>query len=174
MSTDTVVIRNAKIVDGTGGAPIIGDVAIANGRIAEVGKIASGAAREIDARGHVLSPGFIDIHTHYDPQLCWDRLATPSLEHGVTTVVVGNCSLSLAPVRADASRKLIRMFGKIEDIKEPTFDESVPIHTTRKSCDDRAPNARRLVTGTSPSMTASSASSNCGSRLARATPVSGR
>ncbi len=126
MSQENLVIRNAQIVDGTGAAPFNGDVAVKGGKIDAIGKIDGSAAREIDAQGHVLSPGFIDMHTHYDPQLCWDRLATPSLEHGVTTVIVGNCSLSLAPVHPGDSRKLVRMFGKIEDIKEPTFDEGVP------------------------------------------------
>jgi len=126
MSQAELAIRNAKIVDGTGKTAFNGDVAVSGDKIVAVGKFDGAAAHEIDARGHVLSPGFIDVHTHYDPQLCWDRLATPSLEHGVTTVVVGNCSLSLAPVHQNATRKLIRMFGKIEDIKEPTFDEGVP------------------------------------------------
>ena len=71
-------------------------------------------------------PAFIDIHTHFDPQLCWDGLATPSLEHGVTTVVIGNCSLSLAPVKPEGTNKLISMFQVIEDIKKPTFDAAVP------------------------------------------------
>jgi N-acyl-D-aspartate/D-glutamate deacylase len=119
-------IRDAQIVDGTGTAPFEADVVVSQGKIAAVGKFEGLAAQEIDAKGRVLSPGFIDVHTHYDPQLCWDRLATPSLEHGVTTVVVGNCSLSLAPVRPGSSRKLVKMFGKIEDIKEPTFDQGVP------------------------------------------------
>jgi N-acyl-D-amino-acid deacylase len=126
MSQANLAIRNAKIVDGTGAPSFQGDVAISDGKILAVGKFDDTAAKEINAGGHVLSPGFIDIHTHFDPQLCWDRLATPSLEHGVTTVVVGNCSLSLAPVHEGASRKLIKMFGKIEDIKEPTFDAGVP------------------------------------------------
>jgi N-acyl-D-amino-acid deacylase len=126
MSNATLAIRNAQIVDGTGAPSFKGDVAVDGNKILAVGKFEGIAAREIEAHGHVVSPGFIDVHTHYDPQLCWDRLATPSLEHGVTTVVVGNCSLSLAPVHAGASRKLIKMFGKIEDIKEPTFDAGVP------------------------------------------------
>src|SRR5260221_8089617 len=126
MSQANLAIRNAKIVDGTGAPAFQGDVAVADGKILAVGKFDGTAATEVNAGGHVLSPGFIDVHTHFDPQLCWDRLATPSLEHGVTTVIVGNCSLSLAPVRPGDSRKLVRMFGKIEDIKEPTFDEGVP------------------------------------------------
>jgi N-acyl-D-amino-acid deacylase len=126
MGQADLAIRNATIVDGTGAPAYHGDVAVSAGKIVAVGKFTGKADKEINAGGHVLSPGFIDIHTHFDPQLCWDRLATPSLEHGVTTVVVGNCSLSLAPVHAGASRKLIKMFGKIEDIKELTFDEGVP------------------------------------------------
>ena len=82
---------------------------------------------EIDAAGRIVAPGFIDIHTHYDPQLCWDRLATPSLEHGCTTVVIGNCSLSVAPIRDKAaSSKLVSMFRVIEDIGNATFDAGVP------------------------------------------------
>ncbi|MCI3132195.1 N-acyl-D-amino-acid deacylase family protein [Phenylobacterium aquaticum] len=121
-----LVIRNGRIVDGTGAAAYAGDLAITDGKIIAVGRYDGKGATEIDAEGRVVSPGFIDIHTHYDPQICWDRLATPSLEHGVTTVVMGNCSLSLAPVRPEGKRKLIKMFEKIEDIKEPTFDAAVP------------------------------------------------
>jgi N-acyl-D-amino-acid deacylase len=120
-----LVIRNARVVDGTGAASFAADVAVKDGVIASIGKFEGSATREIDARGHVLAPGFIDIHTHYDPQICWDRLATPSIEHGVTTVVIGNCSLSLAPVKKEGRRKLVKMFEKIEDIKEPTFDAAV-------------------------------------------------
>jgi N-acyl-D-aspartate/D-glutamate deacylase len=126
MSELTIAIRGATVVDGTGRSGFKADVAVSGGIIAAVGNCPAKAAREIDGSGLTLTPGFVDVHTHYDPQLCWDRLATPSLEHGVTTTIIGNCSLSLAPVRPGASRKLIRMFGKIEDIKEPTFDEGVP------------------------------------------------
>ena len=121
-----LVIRQAQIVDGTGAPAQIGDVAVNDGRVISVGSFAGEAAREIDGTGKVLAPGFIDIHTHFDPQLCWDGLATPSLEHGVTTVIIGNCSLSLAPVTARGADKIVSMFQVIEDIKKPTFDAAVP------------------------------------------------
>ena len=126
MSQADLVIRNATIVDGTGKPSFTGDLAVSNGRITQVGRVTVSGAEEIDATGAVLAPGFIDIHTHFDPQLCWDGLATPSLEHGVTTVVVGNCSLSLAPLRPEGRAKIISMFAVIEDIKKPTFDAAVP------------------------------------------------
>jgi N-acyl-D-aspartate/D-glutamate deacylase len=118
-----LVITNGLVVDGTGSAPVRRDVYVSDGKIADVAPV---DATRIDAAGKVVAPGFIDIHTHFDPQLCWDGLATPSLEHGVTTVVIGNCSLSLAPVRPGQSDKLVSMFQVIEDIKKPTFDAAVP------------------------------------------------
>ncbi len=126
MSDNSMVIRNATIVDGTGGDPFEGDVFIKDGIIQEVGNISNHCDKQIDAKGLILSPGFIDIHTHFDPQLCWDGYATPSIEHGVTTVVTGNCSLSLAPIRNGGENKIISMFQVIEDIKKPTFEEAVP------------------------------------------------
>jgi N-acyl-D-amino-acid deacylase len=127
MERADIVIRNGLIVDGSGDAPFAGDVAVAGGRILAVGRFDGEAAQVIDAAGKVVAPGFIDIHTHYDPQLCWDRLATPSLEHGCTTVVIGNCSLSLAPIRdRGAAKKLVSMFRVIEDIGDATFDAGVP------------------------------------------------
>ena len=119
-----LLIKNGNIADGTGTPLVKNDLVIRDG------KIVSGPAlnpdREIDATGQIVAPGFIDIHTHFDPQLCWDGFATPSIEHGVTTVVIGNCSLSLAPVRPGTSDKLVSMFQVIEDIKKPTFDAAVP------------------------------------------------
>ncbi|MDA0791979.1 MAG: amidohydrolase family protein [Proteobacteria bacterium] len=123
--SDTL-IRGGTIVDGTGAAARMGDIGIRDGRISDPAAVDLGTARIIDAAGKIVAPGFVDIHTHFDPQLCWDGLATPSLEHGVTTVVTGNCSLSLAPVKPDGTAKLISMFQVIEDIKKPTFDAAVP------------------------------------------------
>jgi N-acyl-D-amino-acid deacylase len=125
------MVRNARVVDGTGGASLQGDVAVQDGMIAAVGRdLPAGGlprgAREIDARGRVLAPGFIDVHTHFDPQICWDRLATPCLEHGVTTVLMGNCSLSLAPVKSADQRALAGMFKQIEDIPLSAFAAGVP------------------------------------------------
>ena len=128
---NSLLIRNARIVDGTGAESQDGDLAVVDGKVAAVGKGLSksglpAGTREVDARGQVLAPGFIDVHTHYDPQICWDRLATPSLEHGVTTVLMGNCSLSLAPVKKEDRRALAGMFKQIEDIALATFDAGVP------------------------------------------------
>lgn len=126
MAKADLIIRNATIVDGTDQPSFTGDLAVQDGYITQVGNVSGSATEEIDANGAILAPGFIDIHTHFDPQLCWDGLATPSLEHGVTTVVIGNCSLSLAPIKADGRAKMINMFAVIEDIKKPTFDAAVP------------------------------------------------
>lgn len=119
----STLITNGTVVDGTGALPIKRDIAIDQGKI--VDDVVT-PDQVIDAHNRIVSPGFIDIHTHFDPQLCWDGLATPSLEHGVTTVVIGNCSLSLAPVKPEGTAKLISMFQVIEDIKKPTFDAAVP------------------------------------------------
>jgi N-acyl-D-amino-acid deacylase len=131
MVSQDLYISNARIVDGTGAPERRGAVAVRDGKIAAAGpdmprSAAGDGAREIDARGQVVAPGFIDVHTHFDPQICWDRLATPSIEHGVTTVLMGNCSLSLAPVRKQDQRALAGMFKQIEDIPLETFAEGVP------------------------------------------------
>src|SRR6478735_6758419 len=92
-----VVIRGGTVVDGTGGPGVIADVAVTDGRISEIGTGLTGD-RVLDASGHAVTPGFVDIHSHYDAQVFWDPDLTPSAYHGVTTVVAGNCGFSIAPV----------------------------------------------------------------------------
>lgn len=120
-----LVIRNGLIVDGSGLPARRGDVSIHEGRIVAVGGRAGEARRVIDAAGKVVAPGFIDPHTHYDAQLCFDPYAFPAIEHGVTTVVPGNCSLSLAPLRADQRDTFGRMFRLIEEMPEQAFSAGV-------------------------------------------------
>jgi N-acyl-D-amino-acid deacylase len=122
-----LIIRNGSIVDGSGLPRYRGDVGIAAGRIASVGRRLDGVetGRELDARGRVVAPGFIDPHTHYDAQLCFDPYAFPAIEHGVTSVVTGNCSLSLAPVRAAHRERFSRMYRLIEEMPAAAFDEGV-------------------------------------------------
>ncbi len=118
-----IVIRNGLVVDGEGGAGVRADVAIQDGRIAAIGALPGEARRTIDAAGRVVAPGFIDPHTHFDAQLLWDGQARPALEHGVTSVIPGNCSLSLAPLRAADRRKVVGMFQQIEEMPEVAFTE---------------------------------------------------
>ncbi len=120
-----LVIRNGLIVDGSGLPGWKGDVAIAGGKIAAVGNVGASTAPTLDARGRVVAPGFVDPHTHFDAQLCWDPFAKPSVEHGVTAVVPGNCSLSLAPLRVDQRDSFIRMFRQIEEMPEEDFGQGV-------------------------------------------------
>jgi len=120
-----VAIKNGLIVDGSGLPAWRGDLGIAGGRIVSVGPALAEAARVIDAAGKVVAPGFIDPHTHFDAQLCWDPQARPSLEHGVTSVVPGNCSLSLAPLRKDQRGRFSRMFRQIEEMPEAAFDDGI-------------------------------------------------
>ncbi|MET0987072.1 MAG: amidohydrolase family protein [Steroidobacteraceae bacterium] len=123
----SLVIRNAQIVDGTGRPAFAGDVGVQGDRIKSVGSVTSpNGARVIDAKGNVLAPGFIDIHTHYDPQLCWDRYATPTPEHGVTSIIMGNCSVTLAPVRRGDRQRVIHLFGSVEDMEGRLLEETVP------------------------------------------------
>jgi N-acyl-D-aspartate/D-glutamate deacylase len=111
-----VLIRNGTLVDGTGAPARRADVAIAGGRIAEVGDVSEKASRVVEAEGLVVAPGFIDPHTHYDAQICWDGAATPSSWHGVTSVVMGNCGVGIAPCRPQAREIAMRDLVNVEAI----------------------------------------------------------
>jgi len=120
-----LVIRNGNIVDGSGAPAYKADVAVKGNRIVEIGTVTGAAREEIDAAGKVVAPGFIDPHTHFDAQLLWDGCAKPALSHGVTTIVSGNCSLSLAPLKAKHRMKLVGMFNQIEEMPLKAFKEGV-------------------------------------------------
>ncbi len=124
MSAD-LVIRGGTVVDGTGSPGQPADVAVRDGRITEVGVGLSGT-RVLDATGQIVSPGFIDIHTHYDAQVFWDPSLTPSSHHGVTTVVAGNCGFSIAPIRPDGVALMARTLQHVEDMSFDTLSVGVP------------------------------------------------
>jgi N-acyl-D-aspartate/D-glutamate deacylase len=125
MSHDTV-IRGGKIVDGTGAQSFHGDVGIKDGRIAEIGKIAAKGKEEIDAEGHVVSPGFIDLHTHLDAQIGWDPDLTPISWHGVTTALMGNCGVTFAPCKPQDREFLAAMMESVEDIPRQAIMSGLP------------------------------------------------
>ena len=120
-----MIIRNGLIVDGTGSEPYKGDLAIKGDRIAAIGKVDGGAAQEIDAAGQLVTPGFIDVHTHYDGQAIWSDRLNPSSAHGVTTVVVGNCGVGFAPCREESRGMLISSMEGVEDIPEIVMVEGL-------------------------------------------------
>jgi N-acyl-D-amino-acid deacylase len=121
-----LVIRDALIVDGTGRKAFTGDVAVLDGSIVAVGKVDGEATRTIDADGLVVAPGFIDAHTHYDAQLLWDPTANPSTAHGVTTVLMGNCGYTLAPVRAEDQEYLMGLFSAAEEVPKAALQKFAP------------------------------------------------
>jgi N-acyl-D-amino-acid deacylase len=120
-----LVIRGGSVVDGTGAASFIGDIGIKDGKISEVGASVSAGKREIKADGAIVTPGWVDVHTHYDGQVTWDPYLSPSTNHGVTTVVMGNCGVGFAPVRADKRDWLISVMEGVEDIPGTVLAEGI-------------------------------------------------
>jgi|HubBroStandDraft_6_1064221.scaffolds.fasta_scaffold47737_2 N-acyl-D-aspartate/D-glutamate deacylase len=121
-----LVIRGGSIADGRGGALCEADIAVTDGKIVEVGCAAGRGREEIDARGQLVTPGFVDIHTHYDGQATWDSCLAPSSWHGVTTAVMGNCGVGFAPVRTKDHDQLIELMEGVEDIPGAALHEGLP------------------------------------------------
>lgn len=119
------IIRNGTIIDGTGNDRFVADIAIKDGKIAKIGQITDPATNEIDAKGKLVTPGWVDIHTHYDGQATWDPLLAPSSWHGVTTVVMGNCGVGFAPVKPDDRDFLIELMEGVEDIPGAALSEGI-------------------------------------------------
>ncbi len=121
-----LVIRNGSVIDGSGSLAVVTDVAVSDGLIARIGEVPERGQVEIDAAGYVVTPGFIDGHTHMDAQVFWDSAGTNSCWHGVTTVVMGNCGFTIAPVRADSHHLAVRSIERSEDISAAAMAAGVP------------------------------------------------
>ena len=124
MSFD-LVIKNGMIVDGSGGARYRGDIGVKGGRITTIGRISAPADDMVDADGHVVTPGFVDGHTHMDAQIFWDSLGSCSCYHGVTSVVMGNCGFTLAPCREEEVDYVFRNLERAEDISRDAMSEGI-------------------------------------------------
>ncbi len=124
--TRSLLIRGGTVIDGTGAAPREADVEVVDGKIARVGNIAEGSHEVIDARGCIVTPGFVDIHTHYDGHVMWDTSLAPSSLHGVTTAVMGNCGVGFAPCLPEHRAMLVELMEAIEDIPGPVLDAGLP------------------------------------------------
>ena len=120
------VIRDGLIVDGSGDEPFEGDIAFKDERIAQIGRFAGSGAEEFDARGKIVTPGFVDLHTHYDGQALWENRLAPSSGHGVTTVVAGNCGVGFAPCRPEDRANLVVMMEGVEDIPNVVMADGLP------------------------------------------------
>ena len=120
-----LIVRNGTVIDGTGKERFTADIAISDGRIAKIGEITESAEREIDAGGRLITPGWVDIHTHYDGQATWDPILAPSSWHGVTTVVMGNCGVGFAPVKPGDQDFLIELMEGVEDIPGAALSEGI-------------------------------------------------
>ncbi|MEX2208225.1 MAG: amidohydrolase family protein [Myxococcota bacterium] len=121
-----LVIRNGLVFDGTGAKPREADIGVKDGAIASLGRVPERGAEEIDARGQLVTPGFVDVHTHHDGQATWDPRMQPSSWHGVTTVVMGNCGVGFAPCRVEDHERLIKLMEGVEDIPFPVLTEGLP------------------------------------------------
>ena len=131
MSADyQLIIRGGTVVDGSGGKAMSADVAICDGLIVEVGRILGTAEEEIDASGLIVTPGFVDVHTHYDGQITWENRMAPSSNHGVTTVLMGNCGVGFAPCRTGDQDLMIRLMEGVEDIPHAVMAAGVPFNWT--------------------------------------------
>ncbi len=120
-----LVIRGGLLVDGTGGPSVAGDVGIRGGRIAALGEVQGDAAETLDVDGQVVAPGFVDIHTHYDAQVFWDRMLTISPWHGVTSVVMGNCGFGIAPTRPSDRELILLTLENVEGMSIDTLQAGV-------------------------------------------------
>ena len=121
-----LVIRGGTVVDGTGAAPFAADVAVQGDRIVAVGKIADRGVEEIDAKGLLVTPGFVDIHTHYDAQASWSERLISSSINGVTTALIGNCGVGFAPCRPERREMLVKLMEGVEDLPEVVLTEGLP------------------------------------------------
>ena len=132
MSALQLAIRGGEVIDGSGGQRVRADVGVRDGRIVAVGDDVGGAEQTLDATGLVVAPGFIDVHTHYDAQVFWDPMVTPSSEHGVTTVLGGNCGFSIAPLNGEREdgEYLMRMLSRVEGIPLESLESGVPWNWT--------------------------------------------
>src|SRR6266849_2775913 len=119
-----LVIRGGTVIDGTGAPGVRADVAVDAGKITEIGAGLAGD-RELDATGHIVAPGFIDIHTHYDAQVFWDPALRPSSYHGVTTVVAGNCGFTIAPTRPEHHDVIVHTLENVEDMDPATLTAGI-------------------------------------------------
>ena len=121
-----LLVKTGRIIDGSGMPSFHGDVGVSRGKIVEMGRLSGPAKRVIDAEGMAVAPGFIDNHCHYDAQVTWDPLCTFSCYHGATTVIIGNCSLALAPVRPSDHEQLAGMLSEVEAIPMDILRAAVP------------------------------------------------
>lgn len=126
MADFDLIIRGGMVHDGLGGAPRIVDIAVKDGRIAAMGAVSGSATEVISAAGLIVTPGFVDVHTHYDGQATWENRLAPSSGHGVTSVVMGNCGVGFAPCKPEQRDILVKVMEGVEDVPEVVMTEGLP------------------------------------------------